>query len=112
MYITIIYMNVFDFDKAEGFDWDNGNISKNWNNHKVSVGESEEVFFNEPFFLFNDEKHSVKEKRYYLLGETNQKRTLFVVFTMRNNKIRIISSRDMHRKERGEYEKLKENSKI
>lgn len=111
VYITIIYMNnsVF-FDSLTGFDWDNGNISKNWNSHAVSVGESEEVFFNEPFFVFHDEKHSVSEKRFFILGETNGGRELFIVFTVRKNKIRVISSRDMHRKERIEYEKLKKNS--
>ena len=101
---------LIDSDKIEGFDWDKGNVSKNWNSHKVSTGESEEVFFNEPFFIFSDEKHSDNERRYYVLGETNDGRRLFIVFTIRKYKIRIISSRNMHHKERSEYEKLKKNS--
>ena len=105
-------MNELNFDYIEGFDWDKGNISKNRDKHNVSIGESEEVFFNDPFFIFIDQLHSEKENRYYLFGETNEKRTLFIDFTVRKNKIRIISSRDMHRKERGEYEKLKTNSKV
>jgi uncharacterized DUF497 family protein len=99
-----------NLDVLDGFDWDNGNISKNWNSHKVSIGECEEVFFNNPFFIFDDEKHSTDEKRYYILGETNIGRTLFIVFTIRNSKVRIISSGDMHKKERYEYEKLKKSN--
>ena len=111
MYITIIYMNnPIVFDSLTGFDRDEGNISKNWNSHKVSAGESEEVFFNEPFFVFDDDIHSLSEKRFFILGETNAGRELFIVFTVRKNRIRVISSRDMHRKERREYEKLKANS--
>jgi hypothetical protein len=101
-----------NFDDLNGFDWDKGNILKNPDKHNVSNGETEEVFFNDPFFIFTDQKHSENENRFFLFGETNEGRTLFIVFTIRKNKVRIISSRDMHRKERGEYEKLKTNTKI
>ena len=56
---------------------------------------------------FKDDKHSEKESRWYCLGKTNQARKLFVVFTVRNLKIRVISARDMHKKEREIYEKKK-----
>ena len=102
----------FDINDIVGFDWDKGNISKNWERHHVSIGESEEVFFNEPFFVFSDEKHSNSENRFYILGETNEARVLFIVFTLRRNKIRVISSRDMHRKERMIYENLKKITEI
>lgn len=88
----------------EGFDWDEGNIGKNWERHRVSHIECEEVFFNAPLIVNEDEPHSEREDRYYVLGKTDSGRLLFVVFTRRGNKIRIISARDMNRKERKVYE--------
>ena len=86
-----------------GFDWDEGNSEKNWKNHQVTRIESEQVFFNLPIVLGDDKKHSQDEKRFYLLGRTEFNRLLFVVFTIRNNHIRIISARDMNKKERSIY---------
>ena len=86
-----------------GFDWDEGNTSKNWLKHQVTPSECEQIFFNQPFVAQEDLKHSKNENRYYALGQTDLKRYLFVVFTVRNNMIRIISARDMSRKERRVY---------
>jgi len=95
-------------EKAEGFDWDEGNIDKNWKKHQVSNQETEEVFFNHPLLINLDKKHSSKKEiRFQVLGITNGGRRLFVVFTLRNNKIRIISARDQNKKERRIYEKQK-----
>ena len=102
----------FNIDDIIGFDWDEVNSKKNWERHQVSIGESEEVFFNEPFYIFSDEKHSNSESRYYVLGETNKSRYLFIVFTIRKCKIRVISSRDMNKKEKTIYENLKKNTEI
>ena len=93
------------FDKVQGFQWDSANLEKNWIKHQVSQFECEEVFFNEPILLFEDAKHSDHEPRNYVLGKTNLERRLFLVFTVRNNLIRVISARDMSKKERGIYEK-------
>ena len=86
-----------------GFDWDEGNTNKNWLKHNVTPSECEQVFFNQPLVVQDDLKHSKNENRYYALGQTDHKRTLFVVFTVRNNMIRVISARDMSRKERRIY---------
>ncbi len=86
-----------------GFDWDKGNIDKNWQKHNVSTAECEQVFFNRPLSIPDDIKHSKAEKRFYSLGQTDSKRTLFIVFTIRNNFIRVISARDMSSKEREVY---------
>ncbi len=91
------------FDKFEGFDWDSGNTEKNWVRHQVSQGECEQVFFNEPIVVNAGDKHSQIEYRWFLLGTTDLGRLLFVVFTKRENKIRIISARDMNKKERSYY---------
>ncbi|HSE39773.1 MAG TPA: BrnT family toxin [Acidobacteriota bacterium] len=90
-------------EKCEGFDWDEANIDKNWKAHKVHFWECEEIFFNEPLVVGSDEDHSLKENRFYSLVKTNAGRLLFVVFTIRNKLIRIISARDMTRSERVDY---------
>ncbi|MDO9463429.1 MAG: BrnT family toxin [Deltaproteobacteria bacterium] len=92
--------------KCVGFEWDQGNLLKNWEKHGVSAAECEQIFFNRPLITAQDEKHSKGEKRLYALGHTNAQRYLFVVFTIRSNRIRVISARDMNKKERKEYESL------
>jgi uncharacterized DUF497 family protein len=94
---------MLDLEQFTGFDWDDGNIGKSWEKHYVSDLECEEVFFNRPLLVFPDPKHSEHEERFYALGRTNQGRRLFVVFTYRGDKIRIISARDMTKRERSFY---------
>ena len=89
-----------------GFQWDEGNLLKNWEKHRVSAVECEQVFFNKPVLAVPDEEHSGSEARFYILGRTDTGRGLFVVFTTRGNLIRVISARDMSRKERKIYEAL------
>ena len=95
-----------------GFEWDEGNITKNWESHGVTHIECEEVFFNIPLVMNVDEPHSIKESRYYALGKTSSGRPLFLVFTIRNEKIRVISARDMNRKERKIYEQTEKHAEI
>lgn len=92
-----------DFQSVSGFDWDEGNRDKNWLKHGVSNGECEELFFNLPLIVADDTKHSELERRYYALGQTNTGRLLFLSFTIRLDKVRVISARDMSRKERESY---------
>ena len=98
-------------DKVTGFEWDEGNIDKNWIKHKVSNSECEEIFFYQPL-IGEDSKHSGTEKRYAAYGKTVNGRLLTVIFTIRKDKIRIISARDQHKKEILEYEKNQKNTKI
>lgn len=86
------------------FDWDKGNIDKNLHKHNVLDKEAEEVFENEPKFIFEDERHSLTEIRYMVWGITDKGRRLLVFFTQRGRRVRIISARDMHKKERRAYE--------
>lgn len=92
------------FNKCTGFEWDDGNSLKNWLSHKVSVGECEQVFFNEPLIIFDDTRHSLEEQRWFLLGKSDTDRLLFIVFTVRKNLIRVISARDMNKNERRIYD--------
>lgn len=91
------------FNECIGFDWDTSNIDKNWAKHRVSPTECEQIFFNRPLIIQDDFAHSQMEKRFYTLGKTDSKRKLFIVFTIRNNLIRVISARDMSRKEKKVY---------
>ncbi len=99
---------------CNGFDWDEGNRDKNKEKHGVTTEECEQVFFNQPLFVSVDYKHSEEEPRFFVLGHTDLGRRLFIVFTVRNNKIRVISARDMSKKERKIYEELsnEENTKV
>jgi uncharacterized DUF497 family protein len=99
--------------RVEGFEWDEGNIKKNWEKHRVSHIECEEIFFNKPLVVQEDTAHSKGEERYYGLGKTNDGRYLFVVFTIRHHNMRVITARDMSRKERRVYyAQIEEGSKI
>lgn len=88
-----------------GFEWDHGNDTKNWDKHDVSTRECEQIFFNKPLIVKRDSKHSGFENRYYVLGKTDMNRLLFAVFTVRCEKIRIISVRDMTENEIERYKK-------
>ena len=95
-----------DWSNLIGFEWDAGNERKSVDKHEVSQAEAEQVFFNEPLLTVSDNKHSGLEIRIHALGQTDSGRLLHVTFTLRNQetKIRIISARDMRRKERAYYD--------
>lgn len=94
------------------FEWDEGNKDKNLKKHDVSVAEIEQVFFDDKKKEFIDPIHSGVEARYRVVGETNDGRLLFVVFTRREDKIRVISARDVNRKEISLYEETASIAKI
>ncbi|PKN18281.1 MAG: hypothetical protein CVU71_12275 [Deltaproteobacteria bacterium HGW-Deltaproteobacteria-6] len=97
-------MDIKQLLKATGFEWDKGNIDKNWIKHGVSPSECEQMFFNQPLVITDDDIHSEQEARWYALGRTDANRLLFAVFTMRKDRIRIISARDMSPRERKVYQ--------
>jgi uncharacterized protein len=86
--------------ECEGFQWDAGNSAKVWDRHQVMPTECEELFFNRPLIVRSADQHSAGEERFYALGQTDGGRLLFAVFTIRSRLIRVISARDMSRKER------------
>ena len=97
---------MIDLSNISGFEWDEGNARKN-DKHGVSMAQAEQVFFNAPLLLLEDAAHSQKENRLHALGKTNEGRALHITLTLResNTLIRVISARDMHRKERTIYDK-------
>jgi uncharacterized protein len=103
---------VLDLDRIEGFEWDAGSRGKNLK-HDVADGEAEQVFFSHPLFVLEDVRHSGRQSRYHALGQTVDGRRLHVTLTLRDDgtRIRVISARDVHRKERSIYDaKAKEGS--
>lgn len=110
----IIYWGVADrdelLDRCTGFEWDDANAQKNWECHQVGPEEAEELFFHEPLVLRSDVRHSQREKRYYALGQTGRGRRLFVAFTIRRDLIRVISIRDMSRREQELYARHEETN--
>ena len=99
-----------DFNNIKSFEWDSGNIIKNKEKHNLDFWLIEEIFFNEPLIVKDDKGHSINETRYFALGKTDENLKLFVVFTVRKDKIRIISARKMNKKERIYYEQVEKNS--
>ena len=97
---------MIDWTVVSGFQWDDGNARKSTQKHAVTQAEAEQVFFNQPLLVLSDTHHSHDEIRYHALGTTDDQRLLHITFTLRERGtlIRVISARDMHRKERGIYE--------
>jgi hypothetical protein len=91
-----------------GFQWDAGNADKNWDLHQVSQAECEQIFFNRPILVALDDTHSQGELRYAVLGRTNAGRRLSVIVTIRETLVRVISARDVSRRERRVYEDAEE----
>ena len=89
--------------ECRGFEWDEVNLDKNWEKHRVAFWECEEVFLNRPLIVKADDEYSGSERRYYALGRTEADRLLFVAFTIRRKFIRPISARDMTARERRAY---------
>ena len=96
---------MLDFTQTIGFEWDAGNERKN-EKHGVTMMETEQVFFNAPLLLLEDAAHSQNELRIHALGLSDAARALHITFTLRQSGqlIRVISARDMHRKERAIYD--------
>jgi uncharacterized protein len=96
---------IFDSSKIEGFEWDHGNL-EHIKIHNVSHRECEDAFLNKPFIVNEDKTHSKIEERFQALGKANNGRLLFISFTIRNNKVRVVSARDQNRKERVRLNKI------
>jgi uncharacterized DUF497 family protein len=98
---------VIDLARIVGFNWDPGNARKSLERHGVSQLEAEQVFLDTQLIVLSDLAHSQTEQRYQALGRTPGGRYLHVTLTLRaeGTEIRVISARDMNRKERALYEK-------
>ncbi len=95
---------MIDLAKIKGFEWDNGNIDKSYSKHGITPNEAEEVFLDYDTLLLPDIEHSVHEERFKAIGKTSTGYILFLAYTVRGKKIRIISARLANKKERRLYE--------
>ena len=97
---------MIDWSRIAGFDWDEGSLAKSSKKHNVGWTEAEQLFLNDPLILAEDIAHSGREPRYTALGQADDGRRLFCAFTLREGqtRIRVISVRDMSRRERQRYE--------
>ena len=94
---------VIDLKKITGFEWNHGNIDKSYLKHGIAAKEAEESFLDENVFLQEDIKYSEKEERFIAISKISKNKMLFSIFTIRNKKIRIISTRTANKKERRLY---------
>lgn len=102
---------MLDLAKITGFEWDQGNIGKSYQKHGITPNEAEEAFLDTHVFFQEDIKHSEKEERFIAISKTGKNKMLFSIFTLRNKKIRIVSTRVANKKEKRLYEeKIKTNS--
>lgn len=111
-FVHVSYVHMRVLSPIIEFEWDTGNLDKNYRKHGITPKEAEEVFVSTDFFVIPDVKHSQSEERFIGLGKTSEGKKLFVVFAHRQNKIRVISARGMHRKEVDRYEKAQKNSTL
>lgn len=98
--------------KKVTFIWDRFNVLKNWAKHKVRSFEAEEAFKDKKAVFVEDVVHSLVEQRFILIGKTRKSRILYMAFTVREGRIRVISMRDANRKEVEIYEEKAKNTKV
>ena len=89
------------------FEWDPNKAEINLRKHRVSFAEAGTVFGDELAITVPDPDHSDDENRYITVGWSNRRRLLIVSHTERDDKIRIISARELTPRERKTYEEEK-----
>ena len=103
---------MIDVPEPLEFDWDEGNLHKSYKKHGISPNQAEQVFTDTSLIILQNVKHSQKEERFTAIGKTDDQRILFIVYTIRRNKVRIISARPAAKSERRLYEKIKKNTAL
>jgi uncharacterized DUF497 family protein len=94
---------------APTFEWDPSKAAANVEKHGVTFEEAVSVFQDPLGKVHPDPDHSESEPRAILVGHSAQRRLLLVAFTERQGKIRVISARQVTRRERRDYEESQEN---
>lgn len=105
--LTIYYVQMVDGNRIIGFEWDKWNVDKSYKKYGITPNETEEVFLDEKVTIKKDFEHQEQEERFIAIGKTTENKILFVVFTMRKDKIRIISGRVANKKEKEVYQRGK-----
>jgi uncharacterized DUF497 family protein len=89
------------------FNWDRVKAESNLRKHHISFDEATTVFYDPLSLIFDDEEHSISEKREIIIGYSKNRNLLLVFFTERNKRIRIYSARKATKMERKDYEENK-----
>ena len=87
------------------FEWEKNKAEANFSKHGVSFNEAKTIFADPLYIDFYDPDHSDDEDRYIIIGESKRRRLLMVSYTEREHKTRLISAREVTRREREYYEK-------
>lgn len=91
-----------DLSALKGFEWDIGNIAKV--QKRLDLATVEFAFQGDPYVAF-DALHSQAEKRWLLVNRISE-RYVFLIFTVRGDRIRVVSARFMRKREAKRYEKF------
>jgi len=86
----------------EEFEWDDAKAALNWRNHGVSFEMAQDVFKDIFAIEWTDDRHGDAEERFVAVGMV-EGRLLFVAYTLRGERIRIISAREAEPRERRRY---------
>ena len=82
-------------------EWDDNKAAKNIEKHKINFEDAARIFLDERRIEYYDELHSDKEDRYKVIGKVDE--VLFVIYTERGERLRLISARYANKKEVQEY---------
>ena len=86
------------------FEFDPRKAASNLKKHRVSFKEATTAFADPLSAEFLDDAHTEQEERWILIGKSAYQRILFVVYTERQDAIRILGARLATAKERKDYE--------
>ena len=86
------------------FEWYPPKAQSNLEKHNVSFQEASTIFGDKNLLELPDREHSEEELRFIGVGRSDRDRLLFVNFTVRDDKVRIISARQAQSWERREHE--------
>jgi uncharacterized DUF497 family protein len=86
----------------EDFEWDDVKAATNWRVHGITFEMAREVFKDIFAVEWADDRHGDTEQRFVILGMV-ENRLLFVSYTLRGERIRIISARTAERFEKKRY---------
>lgn len=84
------------------YQWDRGKAAANLRKHGINFADAVSVFSDDLAITISDERFD--EERFITIGVDAFGRVLVVVYTMRDEEIRLISARKANRRERQQYE--------
>jgi uncharacterized protein len=90
-------------------EWDPRKAKSNEKKHGVSFLEAVSVFGDPLDVTFADLLHSQEEERFITIGQSFKGQILYIAYTTRGGRVRIITARKATRQERRDYEEGSQN---